>query len=328
MVSQETVVSARPTSAVRSGTAMALLSACTFASSGPLARSLIDIGWSSGAAVLVRIAGAAVVLVASVLVVHRGLPRLPAGAVRTLLVYGSVAVAGAQLAFFNAVRTLDVGVALLLEFLAPVLLLGWTAARSRRWPRPATLGGAAMTLVGLAFVLDVVGGAESREAIDLGGMTWGLVAAVCLAVFFVLSERGQGELPPLVMAAGGTLVGGSVLGVAGLIGVVPLAFVADEVVLAGTAMPWWVPAALLIVVSTVIAYLAGIGAVVRLRTRVASFVALTEVLFAVLLAWLLVDQLPGVWQLVGGVCIVGGIVVIRRQERPVNPTVADGPLPG
>jgi drug/metabolite transporter (DMT)-like permease len=304
----------------RAGTAMALASAATFGSSGPMGKALIEAGWTAGAAVLVRLGGAAVILGIAAAISLRGRLRLAPSSLRTVLLYGAVAMAGAQLAFFNAVRTLDVGVALLLEFLAPVLLLAWTSVRTRTRPATATLAGAALTLVGLALVLDLTG----AGTVDPIGVAWGLLAAVCLGAFFVLSERQHDDLPPLVMAAGGTAVGAVVIAAAGLVGVVPIAFATETTLLAGNAVTWLVPAVWLVVVSTVAAYLAGIGAVLRLGVRSASFVALTEVLFAVLFAWLLLAELPGPAQLLGGAAIVTGIVVIRRTERngPVAPPAA------
>jgi drug/metabolite transporter (DMT)-like permease len=295
----------------RFGLLWALASAATFGTSGPMAKALIEVGWTAGAAVLVRLGGAAVILGIAVALSRRGRPRLSAGSLRSLVLYGVVAIAGTQLAFFNAVRTLDVGVALLLEFLAPVLLLAWTSLRARTLPRLATLVGAGLTLVGLVFVLDLTG----ASGVDPIGVAWGLLAAVCLGGFFVLSARQDDRLPPLVMAAGGTAVGAVVVGLAGLAGVVPLRFAASDILLADRSVTWLAAAAWLVVVSTVIAYLMGIGAVVRLGARAASFVALTEVLFAVLVAWVLLAELPGPMQLVGGLCIILGIVVIQRTER-------------
>jgi len=94
---------------------MATTSAAAFGSSGPMGKALIEAGWTSGAAVLVRIGGAAILLGAATLVLHRGRLRITRASWRTLAIYGIVPVAGVQLAFFNAVRTLDVGVALLLR---------------------------------------------------------------------------------------------------------------------------------------------------------------------------------------------------------------------
>jgi drug/metabolite transporter (DMT)-like permease len=308
--------------AARVGVPLALLSAFTFGSSGPMAKALIDSGWTAGAAVLVRIGGAAVILGVAVAISHRGRLRLARASVRTLLAYGVVAMAGAQLAFFNAVRTLDVGVALLLEFTAPVLLVAWTAVRTRRAPSARTLFGAALTMVGLAFVLDLTG----ARAVDPVGVLWGLIAAVCLAVFFVLSERRHDDLPPMVMAAGGTAVGATVIALAGLVGVVPIHVAAHDVMLSGRAVSWVVPAVWLVLVSTSVAYLTGIAAVRRLGVRSASFVALTEVLFAVLVAWVLLAERPGPMQTIGGTCIITGIIVVRRSDRLPEPVLPE-PLP-
>jgi drug/metabolite transporter (DMT)-like permease len=310
MTSASSVLDARP-AAVRGGLLFALVSAATFGSSGATAKGLIVTGWSAGGAVLVRLSGAAIVLVIAAAIVHRGRSPLRAGSMRTLVIYGVVAMAGTQLAYFNAVARLDVGVALLLEFLAPVLLLTWSSLRARSLPARATLAGAALSLIGLALVLDVGG----TTALDPIGVAWGLVAAACLSGFFVLSERGADELPVLVMAAGGTTVGALVLLLSGLIGVVPLAFSTADTELAGLSVPWFVPVLWLILVATVAAYLTGIAAIARLGTRVSSFVGLAEVLFAVLIAWLLLAELPGPGQLVGGACIVAGIMVIEHQER-------------
>lgn len=305
---------------VRIGVALALVSAATFGSSGSLAKGLIELGWTSGSAVLVRLGGAAVVLTVAALISLRGRLKLRATSLRLLFLYGLIAMAGTQLAFFNAVRTLDVGVALLLEFLAPVLLLVWTSLRQRQLPRLATLIGALLSLVGLAFVLELPG----SGGLDPVGVMWGLLAALGLCGFFVISARQEDDLPPLVMAAGGTAVGAAIIALGGLIGIVPLGFAAGAVELAGLSVSWIVPAVALVLVSTVVAYVTGIRAIQKLGTRFASFIALTEVLFAVLIAWILLAELPGRWQLVGGVCIVVGILIIQRDDR-ASPQVEPPP---
>ncbi len=296
------------------GSTLAVVSAAAFGSSGPVAKSLLEAGWSSGAAVLVRLTGAAAILTVVAAIVHGRTWRPTAAAVRVLLLYGVVAMAGIQLAFFSAVRTLEVGVALLIEYLAPVLLLVYSSVRTRSVPPRATVLGAALTMVGLVLVLDL-GGVGTVDGV---GVAWALAAAVCLAGYFLLSEGGGGTvaLPPLVMAAGGTLVGALVLAVAGAIGLVPLVFVGGDVALGGRQLAWYVPGGLLVLVATVLAYATGIHAVQLLGSRTASFLSLLEVLAAVAAAWLLLAELPRPIQLVGGALILAGIVVIRRQGQP------------
>lgn len=298
---------------------MALGSALAFGSSGPMAKALLEAGWTAGAVVLVRLGGAAVLLALTAALTARRPLRLGRESVRILLVYGLVAMAGVQLAFFNAVRTLDVGVALLIEFLAPVLLLGWTSVRDRRVPPAATLVGAGLALLGLALVLDLTG----QTRLDPSGVTWALVAAVCLAAFFVISDRQHADLPPAVMAAGGTAIGAVVIAIAGVAGLVPMRFTAADALLAGAEVSWLLPTAWLAIVATVIAYLAAIGGIVRLGTRSASFLALTEVLFAVVVAWVLLGELPVPIQLAGGACMVAGIILVRRQDRAARAALTE-----
>jgi drug/metabolite transporter (DMT)-like permease len=296
---------------VGTGLTYALLSAAVFGSSGAVAKSLITAGWTSGGAVMLRLSGAALVLCGAAAVRHRDVLPLRRPELRTVVLYGMIAMAGTQLAYFNAVRTLDVGVALLLEFLAPVLLLGWTSLRTRSMPARLTLLGAGLSLAGLFLVIDPRG----AGTLDPVGVGWGLLAALGLAGFFVLSARTSADLPTLVLAAGGTLVGAVTIGLAGLVGIVPLRATTDMTLLAGRQVPWWVPALWLVLGATVVAYLTGIGAITRLGSRVASFVGLTEVLFAVLIAWVLLAELPGPAQLAGGTLIVLGILLIEQHER-------------
>ncbi len=85
---------------------------------------------------------------------------------------------------------------------------------------------------------------------------------------------------------------------------------------------WWVPLLVLGVVTAAIAYTTGIAAGRRLGSRLASFVALLEVVAGVLFAWLLLDELPRPVQLVGGVLILAGVVVVKLGEQT---TAISGP---
>lgn len=293
-----------------SGLWFALVSAAAFGTSGSLAKSLLETGWTPGAAVLTRIGGAALLLAVPAVLALRGRWHLLRRHAGTIAVYGLVAMAACQLFYFNAVTTLSVGVALLLEYLGPVLVVGWLWLRHGRRPRRFTLLGIVLSLAGLVLVLDVTGGMR----VDPAGALWGLGAAVGLAVYFVLSAHETSGLPPIVMAAGGMVVATAALALAGLVGVMPLAWSTADVHLAGTALPWFVPVLLLVVVAAALAYALGIAGTRRLGSTVAAFVGLSEVLFSVLFAWLLLGELPLPVQLLGGVLIVGGVVAVRYDE--------------
>jgi drug/metabolite transporter (DMT)-like permease len=102
----------------------------------------------------------------------------------------------------------------------------------------------------------------------------------------------------------------------------------NDVVLMHRRMSWLVPVVELSLVAAAIAYVSGIAAARRLGAKVASFVGLTEVLFAVLIAWALLGQTPSVGQLLGGVAVLAGIALVRADETSSSPTTpavaADG----
>ncbi len=308
-------VPASPARTARTGVGLALFSAATFGTSGSFATALITAGWSPGAAVTARISISALILAMPAALALRGRWRLLWRNTGTVGGYGLVAVAGAQLCYFNAVERLSVGVALLLEYLGTVLVVGWVWLRHGQRPRRLTVAGGTLALLGLVFVLDLTG----HRHLDPLGVLWGLGAAVGLATYFVLSAHEGNELPPVPMAAAGMTVGA--LGLAGFAaaGWLPMHASTRPVYFGGHRTSWWVPVVGLSLVAAVIAYTAGIVAARRLGAKLASFLGLTEVLFAVLFAWLLLGQLPTGVQLAGGVLIVAGVALVRLDElRPAH----------
>lgn len=297
-------------SILASGIGMALFSSAVFGLSGSFAKAMLETGWSPGAAVTARLTGAALVLAVPALLALRGQWHQLRNNWATILLFGLIGVAACQLFYFNAVAKLSVGVALLLEYLAPVIIVLWLWLASRKRPRVLTLAGTVLSLAGLVFVLDLTGAVE----VDPVGVLWGVAAAVCLAIYFFITARHNDSLPPIVLASGGLLVGAAIMWLAGATGLLPMAFSTADTRLGPWVTPWWLALAGLVVLATVFAYLSGIVAARALGSKVASFVSLTEVLFAVLWAWLLLGELPGAIQLLGGALIVGGVVLVRLDE--------------
>ncbi|GGM30709.1 hypothetical protein GCM10011608_14150 [Micromonospora sonchi] len=299
------------------GLALALLSAVTFATSGTFARSLINDGWSAEAVVIARVGIAALVLALPALLVMRGRWLVLRRNLASIGVFGLLGVALAQACFFNAVRYLPVGVALLLEYLGIILVVGWTWLVQGQRPRRLTVAGSVAALAGLVFVLDLTGAGR----LDPVGVLWGLGAGVGLAGYFVLAGRVDAALPSVVMASGGMAVGAGALLVLGLAGALPLRATFGAVEFAGQETSWLVPIVGLALVAAVVAYLTGVAATRILGARLASFVGLTEVMFAVLIAWLVLGELPTVVQLLGGALIVAGVALVRFDElrAPVEP---------
>ena len=303
-----------------SGLALALAAAAAFGLGGPFVKPLLEAGWTPSAAVLWRAGGAALVLAIPAALSLRGKGHVLRRNLGTIGLYGVFAVVAAQLCFYSAIEHMSVGIALLIEYLAPVFLVLFAWARTRRHPGRFTLAGSAVALAGLVLVLDLSG--ESTP--ELIGIAWALTASLGLCVYYVIAGRVDPELPPIALTAGAMTVGAGILLILGLTGIAPLRATFGDVVFLGNEITWAVPAAVILGMSTVLAYLLGIQGGSRLGTRIASFVGLTEVLFSILAAWALLGELPAPIQFAGGALILTGVVLVRLQAEEPTPAA---PLP-
>ena len=286
-----------------------LLSSASFGTSGPFAKALIEAGWAPPTVVILRIAGAAAVLLPWALWSMRGQWAALRRELPITVLYGALGVGAAQLGYFQAIERLPVGVALLLEFLGVVLVVLWMWLVTHRAPHRLTLLGVALALAGLALVLNITGALRP----DLLGVLWGLVAAAGLAGHFVIAAR-ETRIPLTAFAGLGLAAGGTVLIGLAALGILPMRIGGSTVVLARHQVPAWIAFAELIVIAAAAAYVLGIVGARHLGSTVASFVGLTEVLFAILFAWLLLAELPTPIQLVGGLLILAGVAAVRIGE--------------
>lgn len=300
----------RPASRLATGLGYAVLSAASFGLAGSLARGLMEAGWTAGAAVEARVVVAALTLLVPSLVALRGRWSMLRRNAGTVLAYGLIAVAGTQFCYFQAVASMDVAVALLMEYTAPVAVVVWLWARHSERPGRETVLGAVVAAGGLVLMLGVLDGV----AVSTSGLLWALGAMAGAAVYFVLSADESHGLPPLALAGCGLTTAAVALGALGLVGLVPMHIGAASPAYRGHAVTWWLPVLTLGIVTAAIAYVAGIAASRRLGSRLASFVALGEVLAALLGAWALLGELPGPVQLAGGVLVLAGVVLVRLGE--------------
>ncbi|MEV4649367.1 EamA family transporter [Saccharopolyspora sp. NPDC049357] len=307
------IAGVRATSRLGSGLLLALLSAASFGMAGALARGLLEAGWSPGAVVLVRLSVGALALAPFALIALRGRWWLLRAQLRPVLIYGALGMAGTQFCYFSAVSTMDVAPALLIEFTAPVAIVGWLWLRRGQRPRPLTVLGACSAIAGLVFALDLASGAD----IAWTGAAWAFAAMIGNAAYFLISGETDGVLPPITLAGAGLVLSAVILGVLGAIGILPMHANFDSAVYAIGETPWWAPLVALGVIAAAIAYTTGTAATRRLGSRLASFVALIEVVASALFAWLLLDQQPGPAVIVGGLLIITGVVLVRLGDRDV-----------
>lgn len=289
------------------GLVVGLVAAAAFATSGPFVKPLLASGWTPGGAIIVRLSIGALLLTVPTLLALRG--RL--GSVREnwrwIVLFGLTGVAAPSTLYFLAVDRLPVAVALLVEYTGPLLLIAWSWLRTRRLPSPGVLIGASLAMLGLVGVLDLTGAIE----LDGVGLMFAVASAFGNAAYFAVTARPL-TVPPVALAGLGMWVGAATVTALGLIGVLPIAIRTVEVDLMSASVPFWVPLAVIGALPTAVAYGLSAVSVRLLGERVASFVALAEVLFATALAWLLIGEAPTAWQWLGGAAVVLGVGLVRR----------------
>lgn len=311
----------------RTGLTLALLSAFAFGGSGTAAKPLIQAGLTPLQVVWLRIACSALVLL-PVAIKHRDLPRQRPG---LLLGFGLIGVACVQGCYFFAISRIPVGVALLIEYLGPALLLAYVRFVQRRPVTRAAAVGAVVAMTGLALVVQFWKGLGGLDPL---GVAIALAAACAMVGYFVLSEkagaaRGGGStstpVDPMGMTAYGLLIGAAVL--------LPIArpwnthwqVLGGDVDMHGTQVPALLLLGWVVLIATVLAYLTGVASVSRLSAPVAGVVACLEAVVATALAWVLLGERLDLPQFVGGLLVLTGACVAQITKAPA-PAPAPTPV--
>ncbi|MDQ0944967.1 DMT family transporter [Streptomyces sp. V1I1] len=301
------------------GLGLALGSAFAFGGSGVAAKPLIEAGLDPLHVVWLRVAGSALIML-PVAWRHRDLVlRRPA----LLVGFGLLAVAGVQACYFAAISRIPVGVALLIEYLAPALVLGWVRFVQRRPVTRAAAVGVVLAVAGLACVVEVWAGA----GFDAIGLLLALAAACCQVGYFVLSDQGgdgDDAADPLGVIAYGLLIGAAVLTLVARPWGMDFSLLGGSADMGGTQVPAALLLGWIVLIATVLAYVTGVISVRKLSPQVAGVVACLEAVIATVLAWVLLREHLSAPQIFGGAVVLVGAFIAQSQA----PKAASGPVAG
>lgn len=304
------------------GLALALAAAFAFGTSGTLASGLLAAGWTPLAIVVGRVGICALATAIPAYLSLRGRWHLLRRGWQLIIGYGVFAVALTQLAHFSAVQYMAVAPALLVQYLAPLLIVLLLWARLGERPSGQTAGGALVAMIGLVLVLQIIGGGFTGAA---AGIIWSIVAMFGNATYFLISADDATGLPPAVLAAGGCLVAVVVLLGVAATGFLPFETSTADAVYAGISFAWWVPLVVVGLFSSAFAYMCGITSSRMLGSRLASFIGLIEVIFAIVISAVLVGQIMTGLQLIGGLMVLAGVVLVKLGEgKTIAPTHEPG----
>jgi drug/metabolite transporter (DMT)-like permease len=305
------------------GYVYALLAAVLFGANGSVTKATMEAGLTPAQVTEFRLVGTAIIAGLVLLVLDRRAFRLPRQQWPIMIVLGVVGVALLQATYAAAVQILPVGIALLLEYTA-VLMVALVAYFIFREPVKARLWVAiALVLVGLAVVAQIW-----ASTLDALGVVLALAAAVCLAVYFLVGERQVARTSPLAVSFWTMTIAAIFWSfVSGWWELSPSVLV-TPVDLGGQhgelLVPMAVPLAWNVVMGSFAPFLLSLAALRHLPATAAGIVASSEVVFAFAVAWVWLGEALDLVQIIGAAIVLAGIIL--AQTARASKTVVDADL--
>ncbi|MDX6300071.1 MAG: hypothetical protein QOF53_1285 [Nocardioidaceae bacterium] len=292
------------------GLALVVLAAALFIQNAGVSRVALRGGVDPLTLTTVRVTGTFLVLLVVAAVFRRDALRPPRGRLGLLLVaHGLVGVAALQWTYFVAIDRLPVGMALLLEYQAPILVALWARFVQREQVRPRLWLGLALAWGGLAAATGIWRGLT----LDLLGILGGLGAAVCFAAYFLIGEHGVAKLDPMRVILWSFLWATVGLNLVHPVSSLPPALLDDRV----TLLAW------IVVVGTVLPFALELMALGHLRATTVTMVAMLEPIGVSALGWVWFAESLDAVAVVGGVAVVAGIAV--AQSARLSPVLVEPP---
>ena len=297
------------------------LAAVLFGANGSVTKVVLESGLDPAQVTQFRTLGTCLIAGAVMLVVDRKGFRISRRQVAVMAVLGVVGIALLQVTYAYAIQLLPVGIALLLEYLA-VLIVAVVAffflkeqVKARLW---VAIG---LVIVGLAVVAQIW-----ASDLDPFGVVMALAAAATLAIYFLVGERQVTATSPLAVAfwtsGFATLFWAFFSGWWTIDPAIVLKPVSLSGNLADVVVPLWMPLAWLVVLGSFLPFLLSFAAIGRLKATPAGIVASSEVIFAFVVAWLWLGEQLNLLQLVGAAVVLAGIV-LAQTSRPGRVVDAD-----
>ncbi len=303
------------------GLALVVLGAALFIVNAGVSRVALRAGVDPLTLTTIRVTGTFVVLLLVAAGFRRTALRPPSGRLRLLVVaHGLIGVAALQWTYFVAIDRLPVGMALLLEYQAPILVAVWARVVQKEQVRPRAWLGLALAMAGLAAATGIWKGA----VFDPVGIAAGLGAAVCFAAYFLIGEHGVGALDPLRVIVWSFLVASVALNLVSPITGFDTDLLTEQVSLLGSLAeyfaPVWLLLAWIVVLGTVVPFAVELFALRHLTATTVTMVAMLEPIGVSALGWVWFGERLDAVALVGGAAVLAGIVLAQTARRAAVPT--------
>lgn len=288
-------------------TAACVLAAACWAANAVIAAGAFERGVTPERLAQARVIVALVPLAAVLLVARRSLIVPPRPAVPALVAFGASMMV-VNWAYYVAIDRVPVGVAISLQYTAPVIILAGVAISMRRVPPRVLWIAGGLTIVGAALVSGTIG-AEGGSRLDQVGLLAGIVSALSFAGYLVSAElAGRRGSHPVTTLLAGFLVAAAIWAVVQPLWGWPVDLLSDPQV------AWRVVAVGLL--GTLLPFALVVAALRWVTSAVAGIATTAEPVLAAMLAWLLLGQALGAAQLLGGALVVAGVLVAQLVRQP------------
>lgn len=297
------------------GVGLVVLGAACFTVNAGVSRVALRAGVEPAMLTTIRVTCTFLGLVLLALCFRRSALRPPSGRMLALVVtHGLVGVAALQWTYFVAIDRLPVGMALLLEYQAPVLVALWARFGQGEQVRPRLWLGLVLAVGGLAAATEVWDGAR----FDGIGVLAGLAAAICFAGYFLIGEAGVGALDPLrviLWSFGVATVALNIVNPITGFDSGPLTrHVSLQGGLAGAGVPLWLVLGWVVLLGTLVPFFAELFALSFIRATTVTVIALLEPIGVSALGWIWFDESLGPVAIVGCLAVVAGIVIAQSAR--------------
>jgi drug/metabolite transporter (DMT)-like permease len=293
---------------------MVAVAATLFAVNGTVSKVILSSGISADELTEVRCAGALLGLVALAAVTRPASLHISAKELPLLLALGVVGLALVQWSYFFAIARLEIGIALLIQFIGPILVALWARFVFGERVRQRIWLALALALAGLTLIVQIWHGGRYNGA----GIAAAVVAAITYAAYILLAERGVRRRDPISLSAWGFLFATLFWSVLAPWWDFPSERVDDDVSLLGhlasTDLPVWLLMLWMIVLGTIVPFLLVVGALRHITATRAGITGMLEPVVAIVVAWAWLDESLEPVQLSGALLTLAGIGLAQTSR--------------
>jgi drug/metabolite transporter (DMT)-like permease len=293
---------------------MISFAALLFALNGTVSKVVLQSGISSLELTQVRATGAFLGFAIILAVWRRESLRLTRRELPYLVAFGVAGVALVQWLYFVSIGRLPIGIALLIEYLAPILIAVWAWAVFKEQIRRRIWAALVLALVGLSLVVEIWSGIS----LDGLGVAAALCAAGAYAVYVLMAEHAVRWRDPASLTAYGFLFAALFWAVVHPVWLFPAGRLDDSVSLLGHlerfSLPVWLLLLYVVVAGTMITFLLVAAALRHISATRVAIVAMLEPVGASAVAFLWLGESFGSAQLIGGGIVLGAILLAQTSR--------------